>query len=204
MKADKIRIRKHLRKKLAPERYEHTLGVCYTAIALAMKYGVDLEKAELAGLLHDCAKRYTNEEIIEKCNKHGVELTEDELNAPAVIHAKLGAWMAENKYRITDPDVLSAIACHTTGKPEMSMLDKILYIADYIEPDRDRAPNLNIYRKLAFENLDSCLVAIIIGTLEYLEETGKPVDSMTRKAYDYYKLQEKKEETWNGRLKRNS
>lgn len=203
MKADKIAIRKHLKKKLAPERYEHTLGVCYTAIALAMRYGADIEKAELAGLLHDCAKRYTNEEIIAKCNKHGVELTEDELNAPAVIHAKLGAWMAENKYGITDPEILSAIDCHTTGKPAMSLLDKIVYIADYIEPDRDRAPNLSLYRKLAFENIDTCLTAIILGTLEYLESEGRPVDAMTRKAYEYYKKQELKEETWNGRLKRN-
>ena len=115
-------------------RYEHTLGVSYTCMALAMRYSANLDQAEMAGLLHDCAKRYDDATIICKCQEHGIELTEGELRAPAVIHAKLGAWMAEHKYGITDPEVLSAIACHTTGKPAMSLLDKILYVADYIEP----------------------------------------------------------------------
>lgn len=135
-------IRKHLKKKLNPMRYEHTLGVSYTCMALAMRYSANLDQAEMAGLLHDCAKRYDDATIICKCQEHGIELTEGELRAPAVIHAKLGAWMAEHKYGITDPEVLSAIACHTTGKPAMSLLDKILYVADYIEPRRDKAPNL--------------------------------------------------------------
>ena len=110
-------IRKHLKKKLNPMRYEHTLGVSYTCMALAMRYSANLDQAEMAGLLHDCAKRYDDATIICKCQEHGIELTEGELRAPAVIHAKLGAWMAEHKYGITDPEVLSAIACHTTGKP---------------------------------------------------------------------------------------
>ncbi|MFQ9209852.1 MAG: bis(5'-nucleosyl)-tetraphosphatase (symmetrical) YqeK [Clostridium fessum] len=78
-----------------------------------------------------------------------------------MIHAKLGAWMAEHKYGITDPEVLSAIACHTTGKPAMSLLDKILYVADYIEPRRDKAPNLPKLRRLAFEDLDEALYQIL-------------------------------------------
>ena len=119
---DFIRIRGHLKEKLSPMRYEHTLGVSFTCISLAMRYGYDLNKAELAGLLHDCAKRYDESEIIKKCRNKGIELTENELNAPATIHAKLGAWMAENKYGITDPEILQAIACHTTGKPAMGLL----------------------------------------------------------------------------------
>ena len=113
-------IRKHLKKKLNPMRYEHTLGVSYTCMALAMRYSANLDQAEMAGLLHDCAKRYDDATIICKCQEHGIELTEGELRAPAVIHAKLGAWMAEHKYGITDPEVLSAIACHTTGKPAIT------------------------------------------------------------------------------------
>lgn len=111
-----IRIRGHLKEKLSPMRYEHTLGVSFTCISLAMRYGYDLNKAELAGLLHDCAKRYDESEIIKKCRNKGLS-DRKELNAPATIHAKLGAWMAENKYGITDPEILQAIACHTTGKP---------------------------------------------------------------------------------------
>ena len=163
------------------------MGVSYTCIALAMKHGCDLDKAEMAGLLHDCAKRYDDMTIIQKCEKKGISLTEGELRAPAVIHAKLGAWMAENKYGITDAEILSAIACHTTGKPEMSLLDKIVYVADYIEPRREKAPNLPEMRKLAFEDLEEALYQIMQGTLTYLEASGVQADVMTQKAYDYYK-----------------
>ena len=181
-------IRKHLKKKLNPMRYEHTLGVSYTCMALAMRYSANLDQAEMAGLLHDCAKRYDDEAIICKCQEHGIELTEGELRAPAVIHAKLGAWMAEHKYGITDPEVLSAIACHTTGKPAMSLLDKILYVADYIEPRRDKAPNLPKLRRLAFEDLDECMYQILKDTLSYLAENPNEVDAATKDAYAYYTM----------------
>ena len=179
-------IRKHLKKKLNPMRYEHTLGVSYTCMALAMRYSANLDQAEMAGLLHDCAKRYDDATIICKCQEHGIELTEGELRAPAVIHAKLGAWMAEHKYGITDPEVLSAIACHTTGKPAMSLLDKILYVADYIEPRRDKAPNLPKRRRLAFEDLDEALYQILDSTRNYLKETGTAEDDTTEQTWEYY------------------
>ena len=179
-------IRKHLKKKLNPMRYEHTLGVSYTCMALAMRYSADLDQAEMAGLLHDCAKRYDDVTIIRKCQERGVELTESELRAPAVIHAKLGAWMAEHKYGITDPEILSAIACHTTGKPAMSLLDKILYVADYIEPRRDKAPNLPALRRLAFEDLDEALYQILDSTRNYLKKTGTAEDATTEQTWEYY------------------
>lgn len=179
-------IRKHLKKKLNPMRYEHTLGVSYTCMALAMRYSADLDQAEMAGLLHDCAKRYDDVTIIRKCQERGVELTESELRAPAVIHAKLGAWMAEHKYGITDPEILSAIACHTTGKPAMSLLDKILYVADYIEPRRDKAPNLPELRRLAFEDLDEALYQILDSTRNYLKKTGTAEDDTTERTWEYY------------------
>lgn len=181
-----IKIREHMKDKLNPMRYEHTLGVTYTCMALAMRYEYDLKKAELAGLLHDCAKRYNENSIIKKCLNKGIELTESELSAPAIVHAKLGAWMAEHKYGITDPEILSAIACHTTGKPAMGLLDKILYVADYIEPGRDRAPLLGEMRKLAFVNLDEALYRIMKGILEYLTESETQIDDMTRVAFEYY------------------
>lgn len=184
--------RKRLKSKLDPMRYEHSLSVSFTCMALAMRYGCDIRQAELAGLLHDCAKRFHDSELIEKCAKHGIELTEAELRAPAVIHAKYGAWMAEHKYGITDPEILSAIACHTTGKPEMSTLDKILYIADYIEPRRDKASNLPEMRRLAFEDLDKTMYEILKGTLSYLKQKGVSVDPMTRRAYDYFNANRKK------------
>ena len=179
--------RQRLQDKLPPMRYEHSLGVAYTAMALAMRYEYDLDRAEVAGLLHDCAKYYTDGEIIKKCRKHEIPLSEAELQAPAVLHAKYGAWLAEHRYGVSDPEILSAIRWHTTGKAEMSLLDKIIYIADYIEPRRDKAPDLPRMRKLAFEDLDQTMFEILDGTLQYLRQKGGNVDPMTNEAYDYFK-----------------
>lgn len=180
-------LRKKLSSKLAPMRYEHSLSVSFTCMNLAMRYGYDLDKAELAGLMHDCGKRYSDDIILKKCIKHGIEVTEAELNAMPVLHAKYGAWLAEHKYQITDREILDAIGCHTTGKPDMTVLDKILYIADYIEPRRFKAENLPLIRRLAYENLDETMYAILSGTLEYLDKKGGSIDPMTVEAYEYFK-----------------
>ena len=180
-------LRKKLSSKLAPMRYEHSLSVSFTCMNLAMRYGYDLDKAELAGLMHDCGKRYSDDIILKKCIKHGIEVTEAELNALPVLHAKYGAWLAEHKYQITDRKILDAIGCHTTGKPDMTVLDKILYIADYIEPRRFKAENLPLIRRLAYENLDETMYAILSGTLEYLDKKGGSIDPMTVEAYEYFK-----------------
>lgn len=180
-------LRKKLSSKLAPMRYEHSLSVSFTCMNLAMRYGYDLDKAELAGLMHDCGKRYSDDIILKKCIKHGIEVTEAELNALPVLHAKYGAWLAEHKYQITDREILDAIGCHTTGKPDMTVLDKILYIADYIEPRRFKAENLPLIRRLAYENLDETMYAILLGTLEYLDKKGGSIDPMTVEAYEYFK-----------------
>lgn len=188
--------RKHLETKLDPMRYEHSLSVSYTCMNLAMRYGYDMEKAELAGLLHDCGKRYSDEIILKKCKKHGIAFTAEEEAVPAVLHANYGAWLAEHKYGITDPEVLSAILYHTTGKPRMGMLEKIVYIADYIEPRRNKAANLAEMRRLAYQDLDETMYQILKGTLEYLEKKGGKVDPVTEKAFAYYAWvhQERKKE----------
>lgn len=180
-------LRKKLKSKLAPMRYEHSLSVSFTCMNLAMRYGYDLEKAELAGLIHDCGKRFSDEVILEKCLRHGIEVTDAEKKALPVLHAKYGVWLAENKYGVTDKEILSAVACHTTGKANMSTLDKILYIADYIEPRRYKAANLAQIRKLAYEDLDETMYAILSGTLEYLQKKGGFIDPETCSAYEYFK-----------------
>ncbi len=181
-----ITFRKQLKSKLDPMRYEHSLSVSFTCTALAMRYGCDIAQAELAGILHDCAKRYTDNELIARCRKHGVELTESELAAPAVIHAKYGAWLAQHKYGIEDEEVLEAIRCHTTGKPGMGLLDKILYIADYIEPRRNKASNLPQIRALAFCDIDRTMYEILKSTLDYLGKKGCPVDPATQQTFAYF------------------
>ena len=188
-------LRRRLQRKLAPQRYEHTLSVSFTCMSLAMRYGCDMDKAELAGLLHDCGKRFSDEIILKKCLKHKIPVTDAEYKALPVLHANYGAWLAEHKYGIQDPEILDAIRCHTTGRPDMGMLDKILYIADYIEPRRYKAENLPQIRRMAYENLDETMYAILKGTLEYLERKGGSVDPMTREAYAYFSALLKKGET---------
>lgn len=181
-----ITFRKQLESRLDPMRYEHSLSVSFTSVALAMRYGYDIHKAEIAGLLHDCAKRFSDSVLIAKCEKHGIPLAEDELRAPAVIHAIYGAWIAEHKFGIQDEEILSAIRCHTTGKPAMGMLDKILYVADYIEPRREKAGNLPEMRYLAFQDLDQAVYALLSSSLSYLGKKGGNVAGMTRQAFMYY------------------
>lgn len=179
-------IRKKLKDKLKPSRYEHTLSVSYTCMALAMRYGYPLDEAELAGLLHDCAKQYDDLTILARCEKHALEVTEAERQALPVLHAKYGAWMAEHKFDIQDHEILDAIACHTTGKPDMGLLDKILFVADFIEPRRNQAENLTAMRHLAFVDLDEALFQILESMLVYLRQTGGFIDPMTQETYQYY------------------
>lgn len=179
-----IEIRKQLKKKLDPLRYEHTLGVTYTCQALAMRYGYDLHKAELAGLLHDCAKHFDDDTMLLKCLKRRIPVTEGEQQEPSLLHAKLGAWYAREKYGIDDEEILNAIECHTTGKTGMTLLDKILYVADYIEPGRNKAEKLPEMRRLAFIDLDLACLSIMESILNYLESTGCTIDPTTKEAYE--------------------
>lgn len=181
------KIEKKLRKILDRERYMHTMGVMYTAAALAMAHQADMEQAMYAGLLHDCAKCMPNEEKLQLCEEYGLPIRESERRCPFLLHAKLGAYFAEQEYKVTDPMVLHAIQAHTTGTPGMNTLDKIIYIADYIEPNRDVAPNLPEIRALAFEDLDAAMLRILHDTLDYLQEKGGELDPMTVKTYEYFK-----------------
>lgn len=187
MKAyDLKKIRKAMEKTLDPKRYEHTLGVAYTAAALAMKYDVSVQNAQLAGLLHDCAKCLSDDKKLKICEKHNIPVNDVERRNPSLLHAKVGSFMAGEEYEVEDYDVLNAILNHTTGRPDMSPLEKIIFIADYIEPGRKEAPNLESLRKLAFEDLDEALVGILQDTLEYLKVKGTEMDMMTYRTYQYY------------------
>lgn len=159
----------------------------YTSASLAMCYGEDVEKAMTAGLLHDCAKYCSSEEQIILCRKHGIKLTRSELDMPALVHAKLGAYLAHHKYKIKDKDILNAISYHTTGRPEMSLLEKIVYIADYIEPNRKIIPGLQEIRSLVFQNIDHAVYLSAQKTVEYLMKNGRAVDEMTVNTCEYYK-----------------
>lgn len=184
--ADIRKIRRKMEKVLDSKRFEHTLGVAYTASALAMCYDVDINKAQTAGLLHDCAKCMSNEKKLSVCEKHHIPVNEVERKNPFLLHAKVGSYVAMKQFNIHDQDIVNAILNHTTGRPGMSQLEKIIYIADYIEPGRKQAPNLTKLRRLAFQDLDQALLQILGDTLRYLESINSPIDPMTQKTYEYY------------------
>ena len=182
-----IKIEKKLSKYLDEARFSHTLGVMYTCASLAMVHGYDLQAAQAAGLLHDSAKCIPNKKKLKICAQNNIPVTDFEKEHPFLLHAKLGAYIAAEKYGVTDPEILSAITYHTTGKPAMSLLEKIVYIADYIEPARNKASRLTEIRKLAFEDLDECMYEILKDTLIYLDENPNDVDNATKEAFIYYK-----------------
>lgn len=191
---DKILKLQHtLKKELDEDRYQHTLGVMYTSASMAMRYGADVTQALLAGLLHDCAKCIPGDKKIHLCEKYGLPVSDVEYENPGLLHAKLGAYLAEKKYHIHDQEIIHAISSHTTGRPGMSLLEKIVYIADYIEPGRRELPNMKEVRPLAFTNIDQCLYRILEDSLVYLNSRNISVDPMTQKTYDYYKNELKKE-----------
>ena len=180
-------LRKVIRKAQDSKRYEHTVGVEYTAAALAMRYGANVEDALLAGLLHDCAKCMSDEKLVAFCEKNHLPVTETERELPFLLHGKVGGYLAEKKYGVQNQDVLNAIVNHTMGREEMSLLEKIVFVADYIEPGRNRAANLNDLRELAFQDVDLAMLRVLEGTLEHLSSGGWTIDPRTEKTYKYYK-----------------
>lgn len=180
------KIRKAMEKSLDDRRYEHTLGVEYTAAALAMCHNASIKNAQLAGILHDCAKCLSNEKLLSICEKRNISINDIERNNPSLLHAKVGSFLAMDEYGVSDQDVIHAILNHTTGRPGMSILEKIIFVADYIEPGRNKAPNLNEIRQLAFVNLDAAMLRILEDTLKHLEERGGDIDPMTRRTYNFY------------------
>lgn len=183
---ERLELIREVQKELKYARFIHTMGVAGTAASLAERYGCDMRKAETAGILHDCAKYMDVDKMESLCDKNGLELSDVERGNSALLHSKAGSILARTKYGVTDPEILQAIRYHTTGRPDMSLLEKIVFIADYIEPGRDQAPHLDEIRRAAFENLDTALCMILKDTLHYLKKDDREIDSMTQKTYDYY------------------
>lgn len=175
---------------LKKKRLMHTVGVRYTAQAMAMCFDEDMEKAGYAGMLHDCAKYLSDNEMLEACRRYKISITEAEKKKPSLLHAKVGQVFAREVYGITDDSILSAIRWHTTGKPAMSTLEKIIYIADYIEPNRRPLPQMEQIRNMAFTDLNKTMYMILASTLSYLaesKENNDAIDKYTIDAFDFYK-----------------
>lgn len=181
-------IDKALQKSLEKKRYTHTLGVANTAACLAMRYGYDVNKAYLAGLLHDNAKCISTKKKMVLCQKAGISISKVEEKNPELLHSKVGSYLANKKFHVDDKDILNAIYYHTTGRPDMSLLEKIIFVADYIEPNRKPLPMMEKIRFMAFQDLDTALLLILENTLNYIKKKGHEddIDPMTQKTYEYY------------------
>lgn len=185
---DILSLQQEMAKILKPKRYLHVLGVEFTCASLAMKYRADIKKAQVAGLLHDCAKYLSDEMQLKECLKYHLTVSEVEARVPSLLHSKLGAYYAKSLYGIEDEEILNAIVYHTTGRPNMTLLEKIVYTADYIEPSRsDKIRGMNEIRNMAFEDLDQAIVMIAENTLEYVKSGEGEVDKTTIDTLNYYR-----------------
>ena len=146
-----------LKNSMSEKRWKHSQGVEAEAVKLAKIYGADEKKAALAGILHDCAKGMSIEEQLEKCSELKIALDREALDVPAVIHAPLGAELAKIKYGIYDEDIIEAIRKHTVGAGNMTKLDKIIYLADMIEPSRS-FDGVDELRSMAYKDLDAAML----------------------------------------------
>lgn len=148
-------------------RYAHSVRVARLAGRLAWRHGEDPARARLAGLLHDLARLYDTERLVRECEARGLPLEPFERRHPIVLHARLGAEVARERFGVDDPSVLSAIRAHTLAAPQMSRLDEIVYLADGLEPGRAFEERRGL-EALAFVDLDAAMGAVLRASLAYL------------------------------------
>lgn len=185
--SDNKKWKKRLKKDLSDSRYDHTIRVAETAYDLASAHGYRVEYAVVAGMLHDCAKNYKDSKLVKLAKKYKIHMSAAEMDNTDLLHSKVGAYVARDVYKAKNSDVFNAITYHTTGRPSMSELEKIIYISDYIEPGRKHKGRLELIRKLAPRDLDLAVLYILEDTLEYLGRKSKSKDPKTKEAYRYYK-----------------
>lgn len=177
-------IKEYLKKNLKAKRYEHVLGVRESAIKLAGIYHEDLEKAKIAALVHDCAKNMSDDDLIKISKEHNVHINEICKESPQLLHGPVGAIIAKETMEIENKDILNAVAYHTTGRKNMSLLEKIIYIADYIEPNRN-FPGIDSLRSLAYENLDLALLKSFDNTIKFVIDRGQLLHLDTIESRNY-------------------
>ncbi|EHJ02001.1 metal dependent phosphohydrolase [Clostridium sp. DL-VIII] len=178
-------MKSYLKNNLKENRYIHTLGVADTAKKLAKLNGISEEKAEIAGLAHDVAKNLSKDKMKEMMQENNIFLSEVEENNPNLWHSIVAPIEAKSKLGIEDIDILDAIRWHTTGKIDMSILTKIIYIADMIEPGRD-FEGVESLRKITFTSLDEGVYYGLNSSIEILLERNLLIDENTIRARNYF------------------
>ena len=170
-------------------RFLHTRGVAYTAAALAMRwYKYEVDRVMIAGYMHDCAKCMTLEQQLSVAEDNMIYISDYHIQHPKLMHAVVGPYVAQEEYGIFDREIHEAIRTHTTGEPDMSVMQKIIYVADFIEPNREIiVRHMENIREMAFTDLDQAVYMIADHTVQYLESKGEDFDPTTIRTRDYYK-----------------
>lgn len=177
-------IKKKLKDTLKPKRYTHTLNTADMAKKLAAYLHENEDKAYLAGLVHDCAKNLTDEELLSCAAEYQINVDKITKHAPYLLHGPVGAVMAKEKFGIDDQEILSAVACHTTGRENMSMLDKIIFLADLTEISRTYE-DVEEIRKVQFEDFDRALIMAFDGVINFILRKGCLLHTDTVNARNY-------------------
>ncbi|WP_255448846.1 MULTISPECIES: bis(5'-nucleosyl)-tetraphosphatase (symmetrical) YqeK [Selenomonas] len=165
-------MKEELAKRLKPGRFAHSVGVSETAVFLAERFGVDKQQARVAGLLHDCAREFANEDMIDEAQKRNIVIGPVEQAMPLLLHAYIGAKRVREIYQVEDAEVEQAIWRHTVGGSKMTDLDKIIWFADMIEPGRDY-PGVEKLRQLAAEApLDDMMLAGFSQSIQFVVAKG--------------------------------
>jgi predicted HD superfamily hydrolase involved in NAD metabolism len=175
--------RQWLNDHLDPVRYAHSLGTQRAAAALARRFGEDPGRASLAGLLHDCGKSLDDASLVRAARAYGFDIDEILLRCPALLHAPAGAWIAREQLGVTDAAVLSAICWHTVPRPDMSALDKVVSVADLIEPTRSY-PGVDRLRLAAERDLDEAFMLGLERVMIHVLERGYLLHPTTVTVYN--------------------
>lgn len=173
-----------IKKTLSSHRYRHTMGVAEMAVKLAKLYGADRELVEISALLHDVAREIDNSSMLDLCLKYGILPDEIERQVPELLHGKVGACIAQETYGIKNTVVLDAVRYHTTGRKDMSLPEKIIFIADMIEPGR-AFPGVVLLREKAFENLNKSVLAGLNSTIRFVLERDMVIHPLSIEARNH-------------------
>ncbi len=169
MNVEQIRV--IVRERLNPNLFRHSIGVAQAARALAERYGADPDAAYLSGLIHDFGKQYSKDELLQAAVHYQHSLDDLTCRTVKLLHAEVGAVLVEKELGISDPEILNAVVFHTTGRPGMTLLEKIIYLADYIEPGRTHT-GLDELRELAFRQLDQALLVAVEQSIKSVLQRG--------------------------------
>ncbi|MBI5416652.1 bis(5'-nucleosyl)-tetraphosphatase (symmetrical) YqeK [Candidatus Poribacteria bacterium] len=180
----KLEIQRWLKEKMDENLYNHSLAVAELAVEIAKRYGADAEKAELAGLIHDCAKTYTPKDQLDFTKAFNITLDDVEKNNPSLLHALVSAEIFEKKFGTVHSSVKRAVKLHTTGDANMEILEKIIYVADSLEPNR-HYPGLVQIREKVRRDLDYTLYLVIQRKLQHTMEKRAQIHPKTITAWNW-------------------